>query len=150
MKKEFKLVGLKGSGEFVNFGHIVPLLSKQLISRRKEIVNSTETEIALFEPKKDEEHLIGHFYAGLIVNEKINEVPSGMDYIETNKSYVTTRGDISNVGELHLNLLNWAENQVIKEIPILILSRPIILSVMVLKRYRFIYQFKLKSMRRKK
>lgn len=150
VKKEFKLVGLKGSGEFVNFGHIVPLLSKQLISRRKEIVNSTETEIALFEPKKDEEHLIGHFYAGLIVNEKINEVPSGMDYIETNKSYVTTRGDISNVGELHLNLLNWAENQVIKEIPILILSRPIILSVMVLKRYRFIYQFKLKSMRRKK
>jgi hypothetical protein len=61
VKKEFKLVGLKGSGEFVNFGHEVPLLAKQLLSRAKEIVNPTETEIALFEPKKDEEHLIGHF-----------------------------------------------------------------------------------------
>ncbi|MCM3690876.1 GyrI-like domain-containing protein [Neobacillus niacini] len=111
VKKEFKLVGLKGKGEFVNFGYVVPMLAKQLLSREKEIVNSTETEIALFEPKKDEEHLIGHFYVGLIVNDKINKVPSGMEYIEANKSYVTTRGHLSKVGELHLNLLNWAKEQ---------------------------------------
>jgi uncharacterized protein YdiU (UPF0061 family) len=34
-----------------------------------------------------------------------------MDYIETVKSYVTTRGNISNLGVLHFNLLNWAEEQ---------------------------------------
>jgi predicted transcriptional regulator YdeE len=45
------------------------------------------------------------------VNDKIYEVPSGMEYIETNKSYVTTRGNLSKVGELHLNLLNWAKEQ---------------------------------------
>jgi len=111
VKKEFKLVGLKGSGEFVNFGNEVPLLAKQLLSRSNEILNSTETEIALFEPKKNEEHRIGHYYVGLVVSEKLNEVPSGMDYIETVKSYVTTRGNISNLGVLHLNLLNWAEEQ---------------------------------------
>ncbi|MFJ7939253.1 GyrI-like domain-containing protein [Peribacillus sp. NPDC096622] len=111
VKKEFKLVGLKGSGEFVNFGNEVPLLAKQLLSRSTEILNPTETEIALFEPKKDEEHRIGHYYVGLIVSEKLNEVPTGMDYIEINKSYITTRGNISNLGELHLNLLNWAEEQ---------------------------------------
>ncbi|MGG4199628.1 GyrI-like domain-containing protein [Peribacillus frigoritolerans] len=111
VKKEFKLVGLKGSGEFVNFGIEVPLLAKQLLSRSNEILNSTETEIALFEPKKNEEHRIGHYYVGLVVSEKLNEVPSGMDYIETVKSYVTTRGNISNLGVLHLNLLNWAEEQ---------------------------------------
>jgi hypothetical protein len=111
VKKEFKLVGLKGSGEFVNFGNEVPLLAKQLLSRSNEILNSTETEIALFEPKKNEEHRIGHYYVGLIVSEKLNEVPSGMDYIETVKSYVTTRGNISNLGVLHFNLLNWAEEQ---------------------------------------
>lgn len=110
VKKEFKLVGLKGSGEFVNFGNEVPLLAKQLLSRN-EILNPTETEIALFEPKKDEKHRIGHYYVGLIVSEKLNEVPTGMEYIETNKSYITTRGNISNLGELHLNLLNWAEEQ---------------------------------------
>jgi predicted transcriptional regulator YdeE len=111
VKKEFKLVGLKGSGEFVNFGNEVPLLAKQLLSRSNEILNPTETEIALFEPKKDEDHRIGHYYVGLIVSEKLSEVPTGMDYIETNKSYVTTRGNISNLGELHMNLLNWTEEQ---------------------------------------
>ncbi|MEH7276044.1 GyrI-like domain-containing protein [Neobacillus vireti] len=111
VKKVFKIVGLKGSGEFVNFGHEVPLLAKQLLSRSNEILHTTETEIALFEPKKDEQHRIGHYYVGLIVSEKLNEVPTGMDYIETNKSYITTRGNMSNLGELHLNLLNWAEEK---------------------------------------
>ena len=111
VKKDFKLVGLKGSGEFVNFGNEVPLLSKQLLSRSCEILNSTATEIALFEPKKDEEHRLGHYYVGLIVSEKPNEVPSGMNYIEIYNSYVSTRGNISNLGELHLNLLQWAEQQ---------------------------------------
>ncbi|MFP7296843.1 GyrI-like domain-containing protein [Neobacillus niacini] len=117
VKKEFKLVGLKGSGEFANFGYEVPLLAKQLLSREKEIFHSTETEISLFEPKRDEEHLIGHFYTGVIVNEKIKEVPSGMYYIEANNRYVTTRGDISKVGELHLHLLNWAKEQGYKRDP---------------------------------
>ena len=46
------------------------------------------------------------------MSEKLYEVPTGMDYIETtNKSYITTRGNISNLGELHLNLLNWAVKQ---------------------------------------
>ncbi|MGA3674465.1 hypothetical protein [Lysinibacillus agricola] len=60
VKKEFKLVGFKGSGEFINFGNEVPLLAKQLLSRSNEILNPTETEIALFEPKKDEKHRVGH------------------------------------------------------------------------------------------
>ncbi|MEH7385409.1 GyrI-like domain-containing protein [Bacillus sp. JJ1521] len=111
VKKEFKLIGLKGSGEFVNYGKEVPLLAKQLLSRSNEILNRTETEIALFEPKKDEMHRSGHYYVGLIVGEKLNEVPTGMDYIEINKSYITTIGNISNLEELHLNLLNWAKEQ---------------------------------------
>lgn len=111
VKKQFKLVGLKGKGEFVHFGDEIPLLAKQLLSRSNEIQNAKQTEIALFEPKKDEEHRIGHYYVGLIVRGKLNEIPSGMEYIETNNSYVTTRGNISNLRELHLNLLNWAEEQ---------------------------------------
>jgi predicted transcriptional regulator YdeE len=111
VNKEFKFVGLKGTGEFVNFGKDVPLLAKQLLSRSNEIPNSTETEIALFEPKKDEKHTVGQYYVGLVVTEKLNEVPTGMDYIEINQSYITVRGNISNLGGLHLDLLNWAEEQ---------------------------------------
>lgn len=111
LKKEFQIVGLKGRGEFINFINEVPLLAKQLSSRSNEILNSTETEIALFEPRKDEEHRIGDYYVGFIVSEKLKKIPTGMDYIETNSFYVTTRGNISNIGELHLNLLNWAKEQ---------------------------------------
>jgi predicted transcriptional regulator YdeE len=111
VQKKFKLVGLKGSGEFVNFGNEVPLLAKKLLSRSNEIQNLTETEIALFEPKKDTDHRIGHYYVGLVVSEKSNVVPTGMDYIETTNHYITTRGEISKLGELHLNLLNWAAEQ---------------------------------------
>jgi predicted transcriptional regulator YdeE len=111
VNKEFKFVGLKGSGEYVNFGNEVPLLAKKLLSRSNEILNPTETEIALFEPKKDEKHIIGHYYVGLIVSEKLNEVPTGMNYFEINNRYITTRGIISNLGDLHLKLLNWAEEQ---------------------------------------
>lgn len=111
VQKEFKLVGLKGSGEFVNFGNEVPLLAKKLLSRSNEIQNLTETEIALFEPKKDEDQRIGDYYVGLIVSEKSNDVPTGMDYIETTNRYITTRGNISKLGELHLNLLDWAAEQ---------------------------------------
>jgi predicted transcriptional regulator YdeE len=111
VKKEFKLVGLRGSGEFVNFGIEVPLLAKQFLSRSNEILIPTETEIAVFEPKKDDEHRIGHYYVGFMVSEKLKEVPSGMDFIETNNSYASTRGNISNLGELHVNLLKWAEQQ---------------------------------------
>lgn len=50
-------------------------------------------------------------YVGLIVNEQVNEIPIGMEYIEVNKSYITTRGHISSLGELHLNLLKWSQQQ---------------------------------------
>ncbi|WP_449536381.1 GyrI-like domain-containing protein [Ferdinandcohnia sp. Marseille-Q9671] len=111
VKKEFKLVGMKGSGEFANFGHDVPLLAKELVSRSNEILHSTETEIALFEPKRDEKHKVGHYYVGLLVSEKVNDVPIGMEYIETHERYITTRGNIANLRELHLNLVKWGEEQ---------------------------------------
>ncbi|MEK4627167.1 MAG: AraC family transcriptional regulator [Solibacillus sp.] len=111
VNKKFKVVGLKGNGEYVNFEHEVPLLAKQLLSRSKEIHNKTETEIAIFEPKKDEHHSRGHYYVGLIVTGKLMNAPTGMDYLEVNNSYITIRGNISNLEELHLDLLSWGNEQ---------------------------------------
>lgn len=111
VKKGFKVVGIKSRGAFANFGTEVPELAQQLLLRSNEIQNRSDTEIALFEPKKDINHLEGHYYVGLIVNDTINEIPSGMDYIETAQHYVTTRGKITNIGDLHSRLLKWAEEQ---------------------------------------
>lgn len=111
VKKVFKLVGIKGSGEFANFGSEVPLQAKEVLKRANEIQSRTEIEIALYEPKRNTDHLVGNYFVGLIVSNIVNEAPSGMEYIETDKEYATTRGTISNVESLHMSLLNWIEEK---------------------------------------
>lgn len=111
IKKEFKLVGLKGNGEYKNFGSEVPLLAKRLLSRSNEIDFPTGSEIALYEPKKSSEHTTGNFYVGLTVTERVNKIPTGMDYLETNNHYITTRGNIMELDKLHEDLLNWGTDQ---------------------------------------
>ncbi|MFX3673537.1 MAG: GyrI-like domain-containing protein [Paenisporosarcina sp.] len=111
VQKKFKVIGIENSGLFANFENEVPASARQFLSRANEIENRSETEIALFEPKKNEHHLEGRYYVGLIVKEALEEVPSGMDYIELTHEYVTTRGKISEVGELHMQLLTWADTQ---------------------------------------
>lgn len=111
IEKTFKVVGIENSGLFANFGNEVPASARQFLSRANEISNRTETEIALFEPKKDEDHIEGRYYVGLIVKENLQEVPSGMDYIEVTNYYVTTRGKITELDDLHLKLVKWSDDQ---------------------------------------
>jgi predicted transcriptional regulator YdeE len=109
--KMFRVVGIKGSGAFANFGTETPMLAQQFLSRLDEIENHSGTEITLFEPKREADHLEGYYYVGIMVNEPLKKVPVGMDYIETTQDYVTTRGQIKNIGNLHNFLLTWAFNQ---------------------------------------
>jgi predicted transcriptional regulator YdeE len=111
IKKTSRVVAIKGSGAFSNFGTEIPKLAQQFLNRLDEIENHSGTEIALFEPKRDADHLEGYYYVGVMVNEPLNKVPVGMDYIETTQDYVTTRGQISNIGTLHNILLKWADEQ---------------------------------------
>ncbi|MEH7385275.1 AraC family transcriptional regulator [Bacillus sp. JJ1521] len=111
LKKVFRVVGLKGSGAFVDYGVEVPKLAQQLLARKYEIKNHTDIEIALFEPKRDNNHLEGYFYVGLIVNDNLTEVPFGMEYIEKEQEYASIRGGINNLTNLHQHLKNWIDEQ---------------------------------------
>lgn len=111
VKVEFNVVGIKGRGAFENLSIEVPKLAKQLISRSDEIQNHLGIEIALFEPKKGSDHHEGEYYVGLKVKDSLIEVPYGMDFIEIAQVYVSTRGKISNIGNLHSQLLRWTEEQ---------------------------------------
>jgi predicted transcriptional regulator YdeE len=111
VQKNFRVVGIKGRGGFVDFATEVPKLAQQFLKRLDEIDNCSVTEIALFEPKKDQNHLEGNYLVGVMIKEPLTEVPIGMDYIETDQDYVTTRGNILNIGSLHNHLLNWTEDQ---------------------------------------
>ena len=111
IKRVFRVVGIKGGGAFAEYGVEVPKLAQQLMARKDEIKNHSEIEIALFEPKRDNGHLEGHFYVGLIVDDNLAEVPSGMEYIEVAQDYASTRGGINNLPKLHRQLLKWVEEQ---------------------------------------
>ena len=111
IEKTFKVVGIESSGLFANFSNEIPASARQFLSRASEIPNRTDTEIALFEPKKDENHIEGRYYVGLIVEESLDEVPAGMDYIELNNNYVTNRGKITELDDLHLGLIKWSDEK---------------------------------------
>jgi hypothetical protein len=51
VKKTFRVVGIKGSGAFSNFGTEIPKLAQQFLNRLDEIDKHSGTEIAHFEPK---------------------------------------------------------------------------------------------------
>jgi predicted transcriptional regulator YdeE len=114
VKKSFRVVGIKGSGPYTSFGTDVPKLAEQFLVRLDEIENNSGNEIALFEPKRDAYHLDGDYYVGIIINETITEVPFGMEFIETAHCYITTRGKIHNIANLHSDLLNWADERGLK------------------------------------
>ncbi|PYF08358.1 GyrI-like domain-containing protein [Ureibacillus chungkukjangi] len=111
INKNFKVVSLKSRGDFGNFDKEVPALAKQLLSRSDEIESHTGVEIALFEPKRNQAHKIGEYLVGLIVNERLQDVPAGMHFIEVDERFMTARGKISSIGALHANLINWGEEQ---------------------------------------
>jgi len=106
-KKQFKAVGLKGSGAFADFATEVPALAGKLMSRAKEVQNHINIEVGFFEPKNGHDHLYGNYCVGLLVSEAPSDVPDGMEYIEASGQYATTRGSINHLGQLHQNLLEW-------------------------------------------
>ena len=111
VKKIFRIVAQRGNGAFTNFNTEVPKAARKFLVRIDEIKNSSGTEISIFEPKIDKNHLEGIYYVGVVVNQTITEIPPGMDYIELSQVYVTTRGNINNIGSLHNQLLKWTDNK---------------------------------------
>ncbi|XXM73084.1 GyrI-like domain-containing protein [Lysinibacillus sphaericus] len=102
---------MKNNGAFADFGTEVPKAARQFMAKAADYKHLDGTEIAVFEPKKDEHHLKGQYYVGLIVEEAPNDVPDWMDVIELKEEYVTARGSINQIGSLHSGLVKWAAEQ---------------------------------------
>lgn len=110
-KKTFYIVCIRGQAAFKDYGEVVPNLARKFFSRIEEVAQSIGTEIAIFEPQKDAEHHEGFFYVGVIVNEPLVEVPDGMDFITLSHTYVSLRGNMNNIEQLHKQLMNWSIEQ---------------------------------------
>ncbi|MFD1019125.1 hypothetical protein ACFQ2J_07965 [Thalassobacillus hwangdonensis] len=79
------------------------------MNRLKEIEGHTGVEVALYEPKKGEQHLEGEYYVGVMMEEPPSQTPDGMEYINLSRDYVSIRGKIGEVGTLHAQLQEFAE-----------------------------------------
>lgn len=111
VKKTFKIVGIKGHGAFEDFATEVPDFARQLLLRTREIENHTNVEIALFEPKVDENHRKGHYYVGIVVHDKPRHIPKGMEYMEVSHAYTTIRGPVASIDSLYSELGGWTEKE---------------------------------------
>lgn len=107
MERTFKVVGIKHKGQFNDFGNEVPMNARKFIQRVGEIANHIGVEIALFEPKRAENHLEGEYYVGVEVLEPLTYPPAGMEYIEVRGQFASTRGNMNKVAKLHVNLGKW-------------------------------------------
>lgn len=105
----FKVIGVKGISKYADFGSEVPKLAQEFLTRRGEIQNSTNTEIALYEPKKDKDDEEGQYFVGLILNEYPEVIPPRMEYREESGDYVTVRGNMKEIETLHHRLSQWSE-----------------------------------------
>ncbi|PFA63044.1 AraC family transcriptional regulator [Bacillus sp. AFS015802] len=111
VEKTFRMVGLKGEGTFADFGTEVPKLAGQLLEKLHEVNAVTGPEIALYEPKRDENHLKGIYYVGITVEEPLTDLPEEMTYLELKEDYATTKGDVHHVGDLHSHLVKWIDEK---------------------------------------
>ncbi|RSD28775.1 GyrI-like domain-containing protein [Mesobacillus subterraneus] len=111
LTKEFKIVGAKKYGAFVEYAQLVPEAARQFLQRADEIENSTGIEVTVYEPKRDETHKEGTFYVGILVNERVASPPEGMEFLEFQYSYATIKGKESDMGKLYSQLDGWIEAQ---------------------------------------
>lgn len=102
---------MKNKGVFADFVKEVPNFARQFLKRADEIENHTETEISLYEPKRNKEHMEGIYYVGLMIEGTLNEIPPGMEYIQIAEDYIHARGKITVLDELHSSLVKWGELQ---------------------------------------
>ncbi|MBX0356778.1 GyrI-like domain-containing protein [Halobacillus sp. Nhm2S1] len=111
LKRTFRIVAIKGHGAFENFATEVPDFARQLLHRTREIENHTNIEIALFEPKMNDDHLEGHYYVGILVKDRPSQVPKGMEYLEVSGTYVSAEGSIDCIDLLYNQVGQWRMEQ---------------------------------------
>ncbi|MGM0751693.1 MAG: effector binding domain-containing protein [Bacillota bacterium] len=117
VKEHFRFVGMKGKGAFADFGEEIPRAAQQFLLRSGEMEQSSGTEMAIYEPKRDAAHLEGTYYVGMMVNRVPTDVPTGMDTMELKQDYATVSGPISQIGSLHDMLVKWTVDNGYKRNP---------------------------------
>lgn len=111
VSRDFKVVGMKHTGRFTEYGALVPKASQQFLARAGEIPHKTDVEVVLYEPKRGDDHVEGFFYTCIMVDGDVRQVPPGMELIRLSGRYAVLHGDERQMGELYGFLDRWIREQ---------------------------------------
>jgi predicted transcriptional regulator YdeE len=109
--KEFKIVGVRNKGLFEDYAELVPRAAHQFLQNASRIQHNTGIEVTVYEPKADENHAEGTFFVGLLVNEQMDTLPEGLEYLNIQHSYAMIKGKDSGMEKLYSSLDYWIECQ---------------------------------------
>jgi effector-binding domain-containing protein len=109
--KEFKIVGVRNKGLFEDYAELVPRAAHQFLQNASRIQHNTGIEVTVYEPKADENHAEGTFFVGLLVNEQMDTLPEGMEYLHLKHSYAVIKGKGNQISSLYSTLDRWIENE---------------------------------------
>lgn len=107
VEKTFMVVGEKNRGLFKEYAEAVPKAAQLFLNRESEIPFSSGIEVTVYEQPKQQNQLEGTFYVGVLVNEKVSDLPTGMEYIEAEHRYAMTTGKVSEMSNIYSNLDKW-------------------------------------------
>ncbi|MFT9598342.1 GyrI-like domain-containing protein [Mesobacillus sp.] len=106
--REFKVIAVKHRGLYKDFAELVPKAAHQFLQR---VPNLAGTEVTVYEPKASESHTEGTFYVGLLVNNALDTLPEGAEFLDIQHSYGMIRGKGTGMGSLYKMLDQWVDEQ---------------------------------------
>jgi predicted transcriptional regulator YdeE len=109
--KEFKAAVLKKRGLFKDYPVLVPYAAKQFLSIIGSMSCSTGIEVSIYEIQKHPDQAEGIFFAGVLVNEKPDFLPEGVEYLHLQQQYAMTKGLVTEISSLYGELDLWIESQ---------------------------------------
>ena len=108
VNKEFKIIAEKHTGLFKDYAELVPKAAQQFIQKAS---NLAGTEVTVYELKASESHTEGTFYVGLMVNDELDTLPEGAEFLEIQHTYGMIRGNGTEMGSLYSTLDQWIDEQ---------------------------------------
>ncbi|CAM3722286.1 GyrI-like domain-containing protein [Mesobacillus thioparans] len=108
VNKEFKVIGMKHSGPFESYAQLVPQAARQSLQR---MPNYKGTEVTVYEPKENNNHVEGTFYVGICVEDKPVSLPEEMEFLEIQHTYGMISGHGNEMGKLYSTLDEWIDGQ---------------------------------------
>lgn len=106
--REFKVIAEKHTGLYKDYPELVPKAAHQFLQRAS---NLTGTEVTVYEPKASESHTEGTFYVGVLVNDELDTLPEGAEFLKIKHTYGMIRGNGTEMGNLNSTLDQWIDEQ---------------------------------------